>query len=286
MSVDDRLLYESRVRVRQTTVAVLAAVLLVVAALIQVTGPHAKVNELTLDLITVHKRFPRDVIGAAINAGGLFALAGTLTYLYEAARARNPQLQSVIRMLPIVGGVLAGVAGFAYAILIAVKANHFATTGSQTYQEANHITSSAGILILQLGGQLGALLLAIGFVLVSLAAMRVGLLSKFMGYLGIFAGILVLFQITPVPVVQAYWLLALAYLISGRWPTGVPPAWRSGRAEPWPSSAALRQQRAAAQAAAGGRTKPTPAPAPQPVGASAGSARSSDASKRKRKRRR
>ncbi len=285
MSVDDRLLYESRVRMRQAIVAGLAAVLLVVAAVIQVTGPHAKVDELTLDLITVHKRFPRDVIGAAINAVGLFSLAATLSYLYGAARARNPQLQSFIRILTLAGGVLAGVAGLAYAILIAVKANQFVTSGSETYQQANHITSSAGILILQLGGQLGALLLAVGFLLVSLGAMRVGLLSKFMGYLGIFAGILVLFQITPVPVVQAYWLVALAYLISGRWPTGVPPAWRSGRAEPWPSSAALRQQRATRAGA--GRAKPSPTPAPQTVGASAASATTpSDASKRKRKRRR
>lgn len=284
MSVEDRLLYESRVRVRQSIVAGLAAVLLVVAAVIQVTGPHAKVSELTLDLITVHKRFPRDVIGAAINAGGLFALAGALAYLYGAARARNPQLQSFVRILVLAGGALAGIAGLVYAILIAVKANHFVTTGSQTYQEANHLTSSGGILILQLCGQLGALVLAIGFLLVSLGAMRVGLLSKFMGYLGIFAGILVLFQITPVPVVQAYWLVALAYLVSGRWPTGVPPAWRSGRAEPWPSSAMLRQQRAAR--GAGGRTKPSPTPAPQTVGASTGSASSSDAAKRKRKRRR
>jgi hypothetical protein len=46
-------------------------------------------------------------------------------------------------------------------------------------------------------------------------------------------------------VVQTYWLLAIAYLISGRWPTGVPPAWRSGLAEPWPSSARMRAQRAA-----------------------------------------
>ncbi len=285
MSVDDRLLYESRVRMRQTIVAGLAAVLLVAAALVQLTGPHTKVEELTLDLITVHKRFPRDLIGAAINAVALLSLAGTLSYLYGCTRARNPQFQSFIRILTIAGGVLAGAAGLAYAILIAVKANQFVTSGSQTYQEANHITSSAGVLVLQLAGQLGALVLAIGFLLVSLGAMRVGLLTKFMGYLGIFAGILVLFQITPVPVVQAYWLLTLAYLISGRWPTGVPPAWRSGQAEPWPSSASLRQQRAAR--AGGGRAKPTPTPQPEAVAAGAPAPRpQSDASKRKRKRRR
>ena len=80
--------------------------------------------------------------------------------------------------------------------------------------------------------------------LVSLHAMNAGLLTRFMGYLGMFAGALVLFQIIQVPVVQAYWLVAVAYLISGRWPTGIPPAWRSGRAEPWPSSAELRARRA------------------------------------------
>jgi hypothetical protein len=46
-------------------------------------------------------------------------------------------------------------------------------------------------------------------------------------------------------VVQTFWLLAIAYLISGRWPTGVPLAWRSGRSEPWPSSAEMRARRAA-----------------------------------------
>ncbi|MGA2927251.1 MAG: hypothetical protein ABSG43_14895 [Solirubrobacteraceae bacterium] len=284
MSVDDRLLYESRVRTRQVIVAGVAALALVVAALIQVTGPHAKVQELTLDLITVHKRFPRDVIGAVINAIGLVSLAGALSYLYGAARARNPQLQAFIRILVLAGGGLAGVAGVAYAIVIAVKSNQFVHSAGETYQQANHLTSAGAILILQLGGQLGALLLAIGFLLVSLGAMRVGLLSKFMGYLGIFAGILVLFQITPVPVVQAYWLVALAYLLSGRWPTGVPPAWRSGRAEPWPSSSSLRQQRAAG--VPGRRAKRAPAPAPEPVGASAAPARTrSETPKRKRKRR-
>ena len=93
-----------------------------------------------------------------------------------------------------------------------------------------------------------------------------GLLTRFMGYLGMFAGALVLFQITQVP----------SYRPSGcsRSPTylrplahGLPPAWRSGRSEPWPSSAEMRARRAGevghapsarrqeapARAAAGGR---------------------------------
>ena len=98
--------------------------------------------------------------------------------------------------------------------------------------------------------------MAVAFVLVALQAMNVGLLTRFMGYLGMFAGALFLFQITQVPVVQCFWLLALAYLLSGRWPTGVPPAWRTGRAEPWPSSAEVRAQRMAQGGGRGRRTRP------------------------------
>jgi hypothetical protein len=113
--------------------------------------------------------------------------------------------------------------------------------------------------------------------------MRVGLLTRFMGYLGIFAGVLVLFQITQIPIVQGYWLAALGYLISGRWPTGVPPAWASGRAERWPPSSELR----ARKLAGAGRGAPAPKPEPQPAGAGVavpGRTRAGT-SKRKRKRR-
>jgi hypothetical protein len=130
---------------------------------------------------------------------------------------------------------------------------------------------------------------AVAFVLVSLNAMQQGLLTRFMGYLGMFAGALVLFQITQVPVVQTFWLLAVAYLVSGRWPTGVPPAWRSGRAEPWPSSAEMRAKRAAEVGDRPGRglRRPAPVPAAEPDAAAAPTNARTRAttSKRKRKRR-
>ena len=253
MSVDQQLLYEARVRPRQAAIAAAAGALLVIAAAVQLSGVHTKVNELTLDLITAHKRFPLDLIGAIINGVGLFALAATLVFLYEVTRARNPEVRPYLRWLALAGGVLAGLSGIAYAALIASKASDFVSHGAQTYPEANHLTGSGALLALPFLGQAAALVLAVGFVLVSLNAMRVGLLTRFMGYLGIFTGILVLFPIgSPVPVVQAFWLIALAYLLTGRWPSGVPSSWRSGRSEPWPSSAAMREQRMAAAGRGGG----------------------------------
>jgi hypothetical protein len=286
MSTDERLIYEARQRTRFAVIAALAGVCLLGASIIQLTGPHTKVDELTLDLIIANKRFVQDLIAAVMNALGSLALAATLYFLLGAVRARNPQSQPFIGWIIVIGGGLAAIAGVVYAVLIGIKAHQFVTTGNQTYQEANHLTSSSGILVLQLVGQAAALLLALSFVLVSLGAMRVGLLTKFMGYLGMAAGVLVLFQITQLPIFQAYWLLALAYLLSGRWPTGVPPSWRSGRAEKWPSSQELRQQRIrGAGAKGGGRGRG--ASSRQPVSAPAAPApdSGSPAVKRKRKRR-
>lgn len=294
MDSDQQLLYEARVRTSRAVVAVLAGVLLLAAGFITMAGPHAKVSELTVELIVANKRFPLDLIAAVVNGLGFLALAWTLNYLYVCSKARNADVKSFVRWIAIAGGVLAAVSGIVYAIVVAMQVHTFVTTGAQTYEEANHLTNAEGLLALQLLGQLSALLLAAGVLLVALNAMRQGLLTRFMGYLGIFAGVLTLFQITQIPVVQTFWLLALGYLFLGRWPTGVPPAWRSGRAEPWPSSSQMRAERAAGAASRRGGgsgakpgRQPASKPQPQPAGAPAQVPTRTRAttSKRKRKRR-
>ncbi|HEY2160516.1 MAG TPA: hypothetical protein VGH24_04355 [Solirubrobacteraceae bacterium] len=277
---------ETRVRVRMVPVPVLAALLLVIAAVISIVGLHTTVDELTLDLIVANKRFPVDLIGSVINAAGLIALAVVLSFLWRATKARNPGFSVAMRSIAIAGAVLAAASGIVYQTMISIAANNFTSTGQQTYREAHDLTSSTTLLVLPLVGQAAELLLAVAIVLISLNAMRVGLLPKVMGYLGIFVGILFLFPIgSPVPVIQAGWLCALAYLFSWRWPSGLPPAWTKGESVPWPSSQALRQQQPA-RPARGGRGKPAPTPAPEvAVTPAAGSTRATT-SKRKRKRRR
>jgi hypothetical protein len=98
-----------------------------------------------------------------------------------------------------------------------------------------------------------ALVLAVGIVLVALNGMRTGLLTRFMGSLGIVAGVLQVLQYgSGLPLVQTFWLAGLALLYAGRRPGGDPPAWRTGRAEPWPSpQQAAAQRKAAAEGDAG-----------------------------------
>jgi hypothetical protein len=282
MSATGQLHHEARMRPRYAVTAGVAAVLLIAGAVVQQLGPRTSVTELTVELLTAHKAFASDLVGAILNALGSVALAATLVFIFDVARARNPRAQSFIRVIAWLGPILVAITGVAYAIVIGIKANQFATSGAQTYVEANRLTSSGILVVLQLLGQLAALLLTAGYVFVALNAMRVGLLTRFMGYLGIFAGVLVLVQITQVPVVQAYWLAALAVLLSGRWPSGMPRSWESGRPEPWPSSRELREQRMKAAGAAP-RGRPKPAREPVAAAAPAGGARTS--AKRKRKRR-
>ena len=102
--------------------------------------------------------------------------------------------------------------------------------------------------------------------LIALNAMRVGLLTRFMGVLGIITGALQILPFGgPLPVVQSFWLLMLSLLFSGRWTGGTPPAWRTGNAEPWPSGAAVREQRRRAAAERRGETyEPPEEPEPEP----------------------
>jgi hypothetical protein len=289
MDTQERLAYEARTRKRQAGLALAAGILLLLAVVIQVGGPHVSVNEKTLGLITENKRATRDLIGSIVAALSLFALGWTLLWLWDAARARDSNLRpSFMGWIAVAGAGIQAVGVVVYAVAFGNAASDFVATGNQTYPEANHLLTGGVLVAGQIANYLGLLLLAVSIVLISLNAMRVGLLTRFLGYLGIIAGVLTIIPLVPIPIVEAYFLLALAYLLSGRWPSGVPPAWSTGKAERWPSSAELRAARGQAPAR-GGLFKPAPArapePAPEPVGAPARSATRSTTSKRKRKKR-
>src|ERR1700733_11557854 len=246
MSTEAQLQYEGRVRNRQAVIAIVAGVLVMVAAIIGLTGPHAKVNELTLGLITDHKRHSLDLIAGILTAICQVAVAATLVFLFRCSKARRPEAPGFMPIVAIAGGALTAICAIVNTIVLHSKVNEFLSTGAQTYYEASRLTGGGVLLALQIGAQLGSLLLAVAVVLISLQSMRVGLLPRPLGYVGIFAGALILFPIIVIPIVQFGWLLSVGYLLTGHWPSGVPPAWQTGKAEPWPSSSELRARRTAA----------------------------------------
>jgi hypothetical protein len=289
MDTDERLAYEARTRNRQAGLALAAGIFLLLAVVVQIGGPHVSVSEKTLGLITEHKRATRDLIGSIVAALSLFGLGWTLLWLWDAARAREPNVRPwFMGWIAVAGAGIQAVGVVVYAVAFGNAASDFVSHGSQTWPEANDLLTGGVLVAGQIANYLGLLLLAVSIVLISLNAMRVGLLTRFLGYLGIIAGVLTIIPLVPIPIVEAYWLFALAYLLSGRWPSGVPPAWSSGRAERWPSSAELRAARGQAPAR-GGLFRPPPArapePTPEPVGAPAPASTRSTTPKRKRKRR-
>ena len=249
MGVTEQLAYETRVRPRQAVIAGAAAALLLLSPLMGLAGIHTKVDELTLDLITIHKRYPLDLIAAVIQAIGLLLLADTLGWLADRTKVRNAAMRNWPRWVGITGAV-------AFAIGVAGGETHRLDRGQQvrlhrhqTYLQADALTSGGLIAVLPLVEQLGALLLTLGFIFIAMNAMRVGLLPRYLGYIGVAAGALVLFPIVPVPVVQCFWLAALAVLLAGRWPAGMPPAWSSGEAIPWAPAAPRTPPRASGPSA-------------------------------------
>ena len=141
------------------------------------------------------------------------------------------------RWLGVTGAVAFAIGVAGGELTASIAANQFVSTGSQTYLQADALTSGGLIAVLPLVEQLGALMLTLGYIFIAMNAMRVGLLPRYLGYIGVAAGALVLFPIVPVPVVECFWLAALAVLLAGRWPSGMPPAWTSGAAIPWAPAA-------------------------------------------------
>jgi hypothetical protein len=197
------------------------------------------------------------VIGlGVVGLIGSVATAWALGFLAVAARARQPTLRRWAVYLPIVGGVLTGLWSVLGAIAEVAHDKHF-LDGARTVGDA---ASSNGLLVFtQYLGFFGTLLLAGGYVLVSLNAMRAGLITRAFGVIGSVAGVMVILPILgPLsPMFEIIFLAGLSLLFFRAWAGGIPPAWDTGRAEPWPT-----RERAPRRPA--GRPAPAAEPAAQP----------------------
>lgn len=195
-----------------------------------------------------------DHSGPAIIAGILLALSMVgigyvLWYLFHATRARRPELPAFARWLAILGPAAMGLSSVLVPVFRYIGCSNFDMADAASRSAVDAALGGSPVLIAAIIGLAGQLSLALAFVLISLNAMRVGLLTQFMGIIGMIVGALYVFQVGPAPILQAFWLIALAPLFLGRWPNGTPKAWERGTAVPWPTAA---QKRAALQPATAG----------------------------------
>jgi MFS family permease len=186
----------------------------------------------------------RLIVASIVLAIAAGAIGLAMSHLYRSVKARRPELPRAIVIALIAGSVLLAIAGLTQAIGLSSEASTFAGATHQTADAASNALSAPVINASRWLQALGVFGLGIAFVLLALNAMRVGLLTRFMGVLGIIVGVLFIIPIgSPLPLVQTFWLIALGALFLGRWPSGLPPAWVTGQAQPWPTQQELRERR-------------------------------------------
>ncbi|MGI8557284.1 MAG: hypothetical protein ACR2ND_03075 [Solirubrobacteraceae bacterium] len=205
------------------------------------------------------------VLAALISGAGLALMAVLLRHLFIATRARREGLPAIGLVVGIWGPIAAGVFGLAFQIALQIQAHQFVHQADHSQHAVDQIANSTPLILASALEFASHFAIGFAFVIISLNAMRAGLLTRFMGVLGIISGAIFVFtQLSPLPVVQAFWLVALGVLLSGRGPSPLPAAWDAGVAIPWPSQQELREARqgagAPAPAAAGEASGATPAP--------------------------
>lgn len=197
-------------------------------------------------------------------AAPLTALA--LVYLYRAIVARKDDMGRGALIALVIGGVAVLVGGTVRPIAMAMSISDFVSSSNHSTVAANDALQPSGAAAGAWIAALGSLALGMGVILVSLNSMRVGLLTRFMGILGVMAGAFMLLgMLNPqfqFPIVQMFWLLALGLLLLGKFPRGTPPAWETGRAEPWPTRQEMLEQQGRLPGQAPVKNAPPPAADP------------------------
>jgi MFS family permease len=301
---------EARIRPRVGLVALAAAILTIVANVVQNAALSDRPRVTEIDALrdaagqplgrpglgTDQVLFFHDHAASIIFGSFLQALVSILTglvllALLRATLDRGGRVPRFTRQLIIVGATAAALGTLLLSIGLAINAADFASATDQG-TDAAHDAARSGTLVVAgtLLGLLGLFPLAAAFVMVAVAAMRIGLLTRFVGVLGAIVGVLQI--LGPLSagafIVTAFWLAMVGMLFLGRWPSGTPPAWDDAEARPWPSQQEIREQRDRARQERGrGRGGPSrPAPATGPAEPALGDAPSPATSARKKRKRR
>jgi hypothetical protein len=299
---EQQLAWEARQRPRAAVAAILAAVLTLAGYMwagialrdtpesgwleaLGQAGQDGPVGRLPSQKVATYEFYQDNAVtligSGVVRALALLALAWVITFIAVATRARRPEFIRIAVYITLVGAVL-----YAFSTVLGPVGTVLAIDdfldGPRTVDDARDIGGSTLLITASLIGQLGPLAVVAGLFLVSLNAMRVGLLTRFLGILGVISAVLMVLPLMPLPVVQTFWLLGVGLLLLGVGRAGLPAAWRTGNAEPWPSAMQGAERRRAAEERKQGITRDEPQPEATPVPAGR---EHPSSKKRKRKRR-
>ena len=185
-AVDDQLDLERRRAPLATIGACVAAVLPMAGGIAVARTIRDQPKNTPGRLLYIHDHSGKFVLYSILLGLGALALVFPLRYLYDATKARKPQLPRVALICALLGPVIYGIVQVGLQAILVSKASTFADPahGNQTYEEAKNVFESGEVRLFQFLGLGAQLALGFAFVMICLNAMRVGLLTRFMGVLG------------------------------------------------------------------------------------------------------
>jgi hypothetical protein len=222
---------------RTAAIFAFASVALVIGSIIVQATIGARSDSTRQSLRVADEHSGAITVYAILIALSFLLLIPVLLYLYRAAKFRRPEVPRVTQLTAALGPVLIAITtvGAVFATLNA--ADEFVRLGPHTEKHADDLVGGGALSVFRGLGLAGGLATAVAFVLIGVHSMRAGLLSRFMGTLGIVSGVLAVIPLTPVPIVQMFWTVALGVMFLGHWPSGGRgPAWETGEPIPWPSA--------------------------------------------------
>jgi len=223
----------------------------------------ARVDPRTLGLqFLVHDQFPL-LASSVVAAIGAVAMTVPLRYLAAAERARTTTAPSpVTGYLATYAPLMIALFVPVFEISLIVGAHNYLSGSARTASAVSAATGGGLRVALQLIVTVGELALAAAFLLISMRAMRVGLLTRMLGIVGMISGVLFVIPLTPLPVVQALWLVFIGAMLVGFGGRQLPEAWTVLEARPWPSAPPRERRPRPQRTTRGSRSSPPPTPEP------------------------
>jgi hypothetical protein len=270
VSNDEQLAWEARAR-WPAAAAAFAAALLSLASSVYFTAAIDRGDGSAAALRSADVDSQDYIVSSVLQAVSVLLLVPPLFYLWRAARHRRAETMSAAGVLIVFAGVTVAIATVLRQVQLVDIAHGFFPEKANAAKDLNDAAEDEirdNLSPVLEGLALGAgLAFAFSFVVISLNAMRAGLLSRFMGMLGILVAVLLLIPLSPVPIVQIFWLAGIGLLFLDRWPGGRGPAWQTGEEVPWPGAAEQRDEIVRRRAEReGAAAEPEPEPqAPRPA---------------------
>lgn len=244
--LSDEIIAEEAARGRIVALFTLAGVLTISASLAvaQSISKSVVTADNTAEFLTAIDKHSVAVIAAA----ALFAIGSALTlppllHLAVAARMRRPELPRIVVQLAIAGPLVIALAIPLAAFLYTGAAGDFIGSANHTVKAADDALKGGALTGVRIAAQVGSIAAGFAWIMVGVYSIKIGLLPRLVGSVAVGVGLLTALATNVIPpiveLLKVFELGAIAVLLAGP-PEKRPPAWREGRAIPWPSLGSKR----------------------------------------------